>query len=229
MRNILPVIVALIFIYTTANAQENNCDLKLSNSESDKIVIDNATGINRYQGKSLEGNVCVYYASGKLWREMTYIKGKQEGISKVYLESGKLFVEAPYEKGKQEGIYKSYYESGKLKYELSYKNGKKEGISKNYFESGKLKSELPFKNGKVEGLGKGYSESGKLRYEMPYKKGKKEGNVKHYRENGKLWQTFIAKDDKYVSGTCYNSNGSQVPLTGAEITKLNNGFDVICK
>ena len=118
--------------------------------------------------------------------------------------NGKIYWETPFKNGGREGIEKWYYESGELRAEIPYKNGEREGIGKEYYENGNLKREEPYKNNKAEGIEKWYYENGKLMAEMSYLNNLFHGDTRFYTEDGKLLALLKAKNDKIISGKCFD-------------------------
>lgn len=54
-------------------------------------------------------------ADGKLWSEMTYVNGLQEGFSKEWSTSGTLIVEEQWKRGNLHGFVHEWFENSKLK------------------------------------------------------------------------------------------------------------------
>ena len=68
---------------------------------------------------------------------LTVLVAMPEGncINKEYYENGIIKEEVSYSKGKLNGIFKEYYEDGSLKSEGNYNNGVMDGIVKEYYPS----------------------------------------------------------------------------------------------
>lgn len=135
-----------------------------------------------------------FYKSGRLMKELSYYKGKIDGIKRDFYENGKLYYESYYKNGKLEGIAKEYYESGKLKSETPYFNGKENGKRIIYHESGPLASEISYKDGRIHGDYKTYYANRNLASEVYYHLGKKRGLHKTYHKNGQL-ESQVAYDE----------------------------------
>src|ERR1019366_4950112 len=82
----------------------------------------------------LDGKAIVYFESGKIRYESTYVNGEREGKGLGYFESGKIVGEENYLNGEREGKRIEYFESGKIRYEENYLNGAMEGKWIAYFE-----------------------------------------------------------------------------------------------
>ena len=132
-----------------------------------------------------------------------------------------------YKHNLKDSVFKEYYKNGKLKKEIPLnKSCKIEGLVIEYYESGKIKSEVPCEDGKIEGITKAYAENGGLSKEISYKNGLKNGVEKVYRKNGKIFATITYDDDSIVSGIRHHVDGTTSPLTNAELTNWENGFDI---
>ena len=111
-------------------------------------------------GNLITGTVKEYDANENLKSEISYFKGRTNGVARLYYKNGNLKDEGHYVYGSKVGMNKEYYENGILKAELSYKNGEKNGTSKIYNEDGTLRAEILFKNGKAVS-GEIYEEDGR--------------------------------------------------------------------
>ena len=132
-------------------------------------------------------------------------------LRKEYYDDGKIKAICPYNNaGVIDGVVTTYYPSGKIQSRETYINNVKEGISKAYYESGKLKATVNFKDGKLGGKFKKYNERGIIIEEGNLQDGKREGIQKVYYESGKVAREGNFKEDKIVSETCYDENGSQI-------------------
>lgn len=76
-----------------------------------------------------------YYISGKKAKEVTTIKGKEEGKFSMYYESGELMTDGRYKDGEKDGIWKTYYKNGKIKEKGKYDNGEKVGVWKTFYKN----------------------------------------------------------------------------------------------
>ncbi len=67
-----------------------------------------------------EGQATQNFGNGKIWKEVTYKKGRLDGLAKVYNQAGDLVRTVNYKAGKKSGLYTRYYPSGNKKLEIEY-------------------------------------------------------------------------------------------------------------
>lgn len=92
------------------------------------------------------------------------------------------------------------------------KNGAKM-VSRAYDKNGQITEETFFsdkKMTKMEGKSR-YWSNGNLKWEIGYKKGKKDGLLKSYWENGNLKRRDVFINEKFITGTCFDDEGNEVP------------------
>ncbi len=85
-----------------------------------------------------------------------------DSIVQMFYENGKLFYQVPYRNGKQNGWYEQYYENGSVWSKDFRVDGKT--IDGNYislFDNGKINQEGAYKNGHQVGKWISYSNDGK--------------------------------------------------------------------
>jgi MORN repeat variant len=76
------------------------------------------------QTLNLQGVVREYYeTTGQLMAELTYKKGKLDGVCKIYRKSGILLAEAGFRNGLQHGRTEWFRNDGQLKEATIYENG----------------------------------------------------------------------------------------------------------
>lgn len=187
-----------------------------------------------------------YYPSGAIQAEYA------SDMSRFYYESGKLNAVFFMRNGDLEGKYESYFENGKVEEAGQYKNNVRVGKFIEYFEKGQLKSETHYKDGVIDGEKTIFYENGKIKITGQYKNGIAVGTFQIYYKSGALYAQLMYKDgsvissraykkngklfvddmkylgDKAISGYCVSDSGVRVPLTTAEITNWNNGYDITC-
>lgn len=86
--------------------------------------------------RPINGMVIEYYASGKIHRELTLRRGRENGIEKEYYENGNLHVETNVVNGESQGLSRIYHENGNLHMEMNWV-GKSATDFKMYDEQGK--------------------------------------------------------------------------------------------
>lgn len=158
-----------------------------------------------------------FYASDKLYWEVTYKDSLKNGYYKEYDTLGNIIKIEKYNMGVLEKdapelakveVYTEYFSNGKPRLRVGYKNGKPEGICREYDSvTGKVTRGTLFKDGEVIGGGiiddngyfqddwKEYYANGTLRCEGKYRKGKRSGIWKYYYADGSVEQ-----EGEYVNG-----------------------------
>ena len=149
-----------------------------------------------------EGVYKEYYENGNLYKELNYIDGKKNGISKVFKINHILSTDYYYENNNIM-YYNKYYPNGNI--ELSYDcvNNK----YKEYYEKGNIKLDINahydshygidknIKNYFIkDGEYKQYYKNGKLFEECNYKDNKLNGMYREYRNNGIIKKEMIYQD-----------------------------------
>lgn len=109
--------------------------------------VDTISAIEKYSNGVPDGEWKVFYESGKTAHEMSYKKGKKEGVVKEYNDDGRLIFEITYVNGVENGLSILYYTSGKLREKGAYKNGERDGKWINYNEDGTVAEEKIFVKG----------------------------------------------------------------------------------
>ncbi len=136
-----------------------------------------------------------YYEDGSLYLERDCMAGEFTGYLKIYYPNGNLDVMYTIIGGIPSGVSKHYDEDGNLLSEVNYVDGMRQGIAKVYYPDGKLKSELTYVNNIENGPIKEYYENGVLRKIYTFKDGKPEGEAKEYYRSGRLYSTAVFKDE----------------------------------
>ncbi len=169
-----------------------------------------------------------YYENGKLNAVFFMRNGDFEGKYESYFENGKVEEAGQYKNNVRVGKFVGYFEKGQLKSETHYKGGVLDGENTIFYENGKIKITGQYKNGIAVGTFQIYYKSGALYAQLTYKDGSVISS-RAYRQNGKLLVDDMKYlDDKAISGYCVSEAGVRVPLTTAEITNWNNGYDITC-
>lgn len=135
-----------------------------------------------------------YFRNGKLRREETFIKGKEEGLSSEYNDSLKRIATGNYVEGKKDGVWK--YNNGEYVAEGEYRDGNLSGEWKQIYLNGKLAFKGTYFEGMEEGEHLYYYETGKLKEQRYYKKGFRNGLWKYYDEDGALILSITFEGDK---------------------------------
>lgn len=88
----------------------------------------------------------VFYTSGVIKWECSYVDEKEDGICKEYSENGKLHTYSELKNGLQNGTFISYYENGHEKKKCLYKEGKINGDFFEYDREGNIKTKAMILN-----------------------------------------------------------------------------------
>lgn len=165
----------------------------------------------------------LYYPSGKLRAEMSYVGETPSGFFREYTEQGQIRVEEYYINGKIDSVRREYYENGQLKSESRFRNGLRHGDVREFYENGKIQSQATYRNdtlvstikyyfyhpngrlreeastnaeGLLEGVKRTYHSNGALELEEQYVNGMRTGELRRYVANGtmKISQTY--RDDR---------------------------------
>jgi len=173
-----------------------------------------------------------YYESGILKSEGNRKNYELDSLWKFYNEEGKLILEITYGKGKKNGI-KTTYPNNEIVKE-NYVNDIKEGFTSYYYANGKLRLAINFVNGREQGTAREYSQSGNVITLLEYKKGylvsKENVNRLNYDslKQGK-WVDFypngILKSEGYYSAGIKNGYFKEYSQDGnlVSVSKYVNG------
>ncbi|OQX78816.1 MAG: hypothetical protein B6D61_04655, partial [Bacteroidetes bacterium 4484_249] len=170
-----------------------------------------------------QGYTYYYYPDAKLWKEINFIDGLEEGIGKEYAESDGRVIKLTYYKkgfitdieninridraGMKQGKWKYFYEEGNISLEGEYKNDLKNGYFKEYAKNGNLISTSKYIDGilqeDVAELAKldiktEYYPSGKPKIVASYKNDVPEGVRREYSPEGEIVAGYIFKRGNIV-------------------------------
>ncbi len=126
-----------------------SCSTKVENNEV-KTYFDNGKlkRLERYEGSG-ETRVKIYeeqyYDNGILRVKGAFKKGKRHGDWKVWYASGRLWSEGSYVEGIRQGYSRAYYESGIIRMEGDYIDDKQVGLWLFWDENGQLAHKENFK------------------------------------------------------------------------------------
>jgi antitoxin component YwqK of YwqJK toxin-antitoxin module len=121
--------------------------------------------INLDNGASTEGLtgkvICRDADSGKVEREIPYVKGKEEGVEVTMTFDGKR-LETTYRAGKKHGLRRAFGPDGKLLEETHFVDDDELGEGRTFYADGKVKTRVVRRQNDVETLRFEYDESGRL-------------------------------------------------------------------
>lgn len=105
---------------------------------------------------------------------------------KPYYVNGELDKEVTFVKGVRNGITKTYYPSGGLKQVLYYNNALRTDTARWFYEDGKLFRTTPYVMDTIHGAQVQYYRSGRIKARMSYDMGLRLPDLEEYYDNGKL-------------------------------------------
>lgn len=149
-----------------------------------------------------------YDDAGKITMEITYLKGKKDGIRKTYREDE--IIEESFKNDIKNGLTRYYYLDGKYKKEVNFREGLEDGSAREFDKDGRIITLITYKkgfiterelinrfdnNGKKHGPWKYFYPDGTIRQEGTYNHGLENGYFKEYDKDGNLISTA-----KYADG-----------------------------
>ncbi len=138
------------------NSADNSCYTIFYNQKGFKV------SEGKLINKLYEGEWKYYHFESKeLMTIEFYSKGKLNGIRKVYYKTGVLAEETTYIVGKKEGVYKKYAENGIILEESMFKNDVYNGLAVFKDADDTITAKGIFTNGKKTGMWD-FKENGKL-------------------------------------------------------------------
>ena len=159
---------------------------------------------NQPHGKAIQ-----FHPNGKVYRDVTFVQGRESGLFKEYYLSGEIESVAEYIGGVRQGISEEYFLDGNVRSKSVYDDGELVARSE-FFPSGQKQRELTYSYGEVSyllewysdgtpatqpqnGLLRTYHKNGALHSERTYVNGVGSGEFKVFYANGRLWEHgFIA-------------------------------------
>lgn len=166
-----------------------------------------------------EGLTRYFYPGGKIWKEIYFSGGLEDGLAREYDQGGNVITLVNYKKGfitdrelinrhdnngKKHGIWKYFYEDGTVRMEGNYKHGAEHGYFKEYDRGGNLLSTSKYAEGvKQEDVAelarlevrKDYYPGGGIRISATYnKEGKPEGVRREYAPDGSIERSYIFRN-----------------------------------
>jgi hypothetical protein len=105
-------------------------------------------------------------------QDIYYPKQFKEGPAKIYFESGVVAAEGSYLKAKRMGFWRHNYDTGNILAEGDYFNGLKAGVWVFYYSNGNIKAQGKYKTDLKHGIWKEWDRNGSLN-EVDYHEGVK--------------------------------------------------------
>lgn len=165
-----------------------------------------------------QGYTKYYYPDGKLWKEMNFIDGLEEGTGKEFAaDDGRVIKLIQYKKGytvdiehinkidkarMKQGKWKYFYPNGNISLEGDYKNDLKHGYFKEFSENGNLLKTSKYIDGIIQedvaelaklDIKTEYYPSGKPKIVASYKNDVPEGVRREYSPEGKIVAGYVFK------------------------------------
>ena len=122
-----------------------------------------------------------------------------------YYSDGRLDKEVAYVDGRRNGITKTYYTSGRLKQTINYTDGRKNDIATWYYEDGKVFRTTPYLNDTIHGTQIQYYRSGRVKAKMSYDEGARLPDLEEFFDTGK--QKVIRADIEVKTRDEYAERG----------------------
>ena len=98
-----------------------------------------------YKDGVMNGPVTSYnHLNGKIWKETSYLNGKEHGHRKLWFADGKLAHTSYYSNGNLDGEMTDYYINGTMMRKVNYVEGKLCGLYQCWNSDGKLTEEKNF-------------------------------------------------------------------------------------
>jgi len=134
------------------------------------------------------------------------VSQKFTGVRPFYKDN-RLEKEVTYVNGRRNGITKTYYPSGNLKQTFNFIDGRKNDLATWYYEDGKVFRTTPYKNDTIHGIQIQYYRSGRIKAEMSYVEGHRLPDLKEYFDNNKQKiikaNIVISTRDEYAENGIY--------------------------
>lgn len=137
----------------------------------------------------LHGKYQSWYENGKIKEAGKYKNDQKNGLWQYFDNDGKIEREVEYLKGLRNGVTKDYYNTGTVKKTYNFVNDTTQGRYEYYHMNGKLCYEANLIKGKMDGMAIQYDSLGQKMLEENYDKEIKTGKWKMF-ENGKLVREF---------------------------------------
>lgn len=163
-----------------------------------------------------------YYVNGRLDKEVTYLKGVRNGMTKTYYASGGVKQVIIYNTGMRTDTALWFYEDGKLFRATPYVRDTIHGVQTQYYRSGRIKARMSYNMGlRYPDLAE-YYDNGKL------KSSQREIKIRtrdEYLENG-VFKIFAELDNKSPSVVFYKGEFDNGTFNPAKVEKLTTSGGV---
>jgi antitoxin component YwqK of YwqJK toxin-antitoxin module len=157
---------------------------------------------------TLPGEVRRYYKHGQLRERYQLVNGLLEGNWVIYYASGRVYCEMSFQTGRPHGVYKRYDKKGRLERETGYVEGLLDGPWVSYHR-GVKSIQAAFRHGRLEGRCASFYPTGALNTQAQYRLGRLVSNVLAYNKEGHLISEEVPNDagERVVTVRTYDKAG----------------------
>ncbi|MCG1035983.1 toxin-antitoxin system YwqK family antitoxin [Polaribacter sargassicola] len=123
------IILFIFFFSITISAQKTTwLNAALKETQKAKAIYYKVVSKNKE-------SVTFYYKSGKVFRKLKLVNGKEMGAFSEFYETGEIKVQGRYNNGLEEGVWKTYDKKGKIREKGKYDKGEKVGVWKTFYKN----------------------------------------------------------------------------------------------
>lgn len=180
------------YFYDTTNMVAWEMDFLLGQKHGKHIYYNkkgDTTLLETYKYDQLNGVKRIFYSTGKVHREIHYLKGQLDGSFTVFNKEEKVIEKLNYSEGKKNGVQSFYYDDGTLLKTETWTDEIKNGPFITYYYQGFIQVSENWKKGIKHGVFEEYFNNRRLKLKSIYKKG--ELIEEHeFNEKGKEIRTF---------------------------------------
>ena len=134
---------------------ENNNLILTMNYKNNRIIMEQQVEGNKVKMITYFDNLNTMNGKMETYKNDTLVSSMQiknsipEGEVKIFFPSGKLLSIFNVKNGRPEGVIKTYYENGKIMTTINFKNGVQDGEAIEYDENGNVVEKILYKNGNI--------------------------------------------------------------------------------
>jgi len=185
---------------------------RVYDSETSVLISEEAFSDDQRNGVSF------YYKEGYKFKEVPYVKGKEEGMGKEFNKDGMIVTITKYKSGyisreekinrtdkfnKKQGNWREFYPDFSVRRELQYRDDKLDGYLKEFGKDGNLIKAEKYIEGVLQvnvpeliklDIKNAYFENGRIKSSGTFNKGVPEGITRRYDEEGKIISGEVYKD-----------------------------------
>ena len=134
---------------------ENDNLILTAKFKNNKMIMEEETEGNKVKMITYFDNLNTMNGKMETYKNDTLVSSMQiknsipEGEVKIFFPSGKLLSTFNVKNGRPEGVIKTYYENGKIMTTINFKNGIQDGEAIAYDENGNVVEKVLYKNGNI--------------------------------------------------------------------------------